>query len=252
MTLVDQYQKIGLPTRLINMPSETTEAAEIIPEVSTDKTEVIPEIEVATTEAATPDSEAAIIREMLDSDITRCRIQALLYQAGLTGYRVTKRAPEQLSTKELADLSEAETNIILDKDDNEVWDAGWASWRERTMKFIDMVKAKQTVTINLNEAQVGIPGKGIARCAFAPSAKEEDREAVMMVLANGISLSDVIHHRRTKYKLVADPRHLNGFGVVLAESCDGLKYRIPFIVRWGDEVFHEEALADFSKVVNNL
>jgi uncharacterized protein (UPF0179 family) len=155
MTMVDQYQKIGLPTRLINMPSESTEAAEIIPEVSTDKTEVMPEVEVATTEAATPDSEtdkvemATIVTPeeavesfiadtgMADSPITRCRIWVMLSRAGLGDYRVSKRRPEQLLPCDLADPIEPETNVIIDPDGNEVWDAGWASWKERTQRFIE-------------------------------------------------------------------------------------------------------------------
>jgi hypothetical protein len=46
---------------------------------------------------------------------------------------VGRTLPEQLPI----DKSVGETNIILDKDGQEVCDIGWASWRERTLYFIE-------------------------------------------------------------------------------------------------------------------
>lgn len=184
------------------------------------------------------------LSEMESSSLTRVRIWVLLYRAGLRDYRVSKRRPEQLSLSDLVNLGELETNLIISPEGDEVWDAGWECWRERTQEFITSVKAKTEATdIELRYAD---SKRGDVQCLFLSSSVEEDRQAVIMMLQNGfIDGWDTLHYHLNTYRMLSNPYELNGFGAALVTSATGTCHRVPFVITYGGLPFNQQAIDEY-------
>lgn len=184
------------------------------------------------------------LAEMESSSLTRVRIWVLLYRAGLRDYRVSKRRPEQLSLSDLVNLGELETNLIISPEGDEVWDAGWECWRERTQEFITSVKAKTEATDI--EVRYADSKRGDVQCLFLSSSVEEDRQAVIMMLQNGfIDGWDTLHYHLNTYRMLSNPYELNGFGAALVTSATGTCHRVPFVITYGGLPFNQQAIDEY-------